>query len=141
MYLIDTAVIREAGRGCQADVGVRAFFEEVQRERSRLFLAAVTVRELSRAMALIRQRGEETQARQLEDWLRRLVQDHGDSLLALDARAARLWGQLLARHPRQIIGLQIAAIAMVHDLNLVTQRTPVLGSTGVRVRDPWAMAA
>ncbi|MCP9931751.1 VapC toxin family PIN domain ribonuclease [Cyanobium sp. AMD-g] len=140
MYLIDTAVIREAGRGSMAHAGVLTFFEEVQRERSRLFLAAVSVGELSRALALIRQRGEEPQARQLEDWLGRLVQDHGESLLALDARAARLWGLLLARHPQQIIALQIAAIALVHDLTLVTRQTPVLGIAGVRVRDPWAVA-
>ena len=139
MYLIYTAVIREAGRGPLAHGGVRAFFEEVQRERSRLFLAAVTVGELSRALALIRQRGEESQARELEDWLRLLLQDHGESLLTLDARAAQLWGLLLARHPQQVIALQIAAIAVVHDLTLVTRLTPVLGTAGVRVRDPWSM--
>lgn len=140
MYLIDTPVIREAGRGSLAHAGVRDFFEDVQRERSRLFLAAVTVGELSRVLALMRQRGEESPARQLEDWLRRLMQDHGESLLALDARAARLWGLLLARHPQQVIALQIAAIAVVHDLTLVTRLTPVLGTAGVRVRDPWAAA-
>lgn len=139
MYLIDTVVIGEARKGCQAHPGVRAFFEEVLRDQKRLFLAAITVGELSRVLALIRQRGEEHQARQLEEWLERLVQDHGDSLLSLDARAAQLWGQLRVRHPRHALDLQIAAIALVNDLTLVTRQSPAFLNAGVRVRDPWSM--
>jgi predicted nucleic acid-binding protein len=140
VYLIDTPVIREARKGSQADPGVRAFFEEVQRDHVPLFLAAITVGELSRAIALMRQRGEEHQARQMEQWLRQLVQDHGESLLALDAQSAQLWGQLRASHPEHVIDRQIAAIALVHDLTVVTRLTPAFRNTGVRVRDPWLAA-
>ncbi|MBD2549743.1 PIN domain-containing protein [Microcystis elabens FACHB-917] len=137
--MIDTFVIGEAREGSATHPGVRAFFEEVLRDQQRLFLAAITVGELSRALAQIRQRGEEPQARQLEDWLERLLQDHGDSLLRLDARAAQLWGQLRVRHPLHALDLQIAAIALVNDLTLVTRQTPAFLSAGVRVRDPWSM--
>ncbi|WP_216904423.1 PIN domain-containing protein [Synechococcus sp. CCY 9618] len=137
MYLIDTAVISEARKGDRAHAGVRAFFEEVQHDHVPLFLATITVGELSRAVALMRHRGEEHEARQMEEWLQQLVQDHGESLLGLDARSAQLWGQLRAPHPEHVIDQQIAAIALVHDLTVVAHRTPAFRDTGVRVRDPW----
>jgi hypothetical protein len=43
-----------------------------------------------------------------------------DSILAFDAEAAQVWGRLRVPHPEHILVKQIAAIALVNDLSVVT---------------------
>ncbi len=137
MFLVDTNVISEARKGCRADPGVQAFWVAAARDDSTLFLAAVTVGELRRGVELIRHRGDQPQAQLLEQWLDAVLQAYADRVLALDADAAQIWGRLRVPNPYCAIDKQIAAIALLHDLTVVTRNTKDFAGTGVRLLNPF----
>jgi len=137
MFLVDTNVISEARKGRRADPGVQAFWAAAARNDSPLFLAAVTVGELRRGVELIRHRGDQPQALLLEQWLDAVLQAYGDRVLDLDADAAQIWGRLRVPNPHHAIDKQIAALALLHDLTLVTRNTEDFGGAGVRLLNPF----
>lgn len=137
MFLVDTNVISEARKGRRADPGVQAFWAAAARNDSPLFLAAVTVGELRRGVELIRHRGDQPQALLLEQWLDAVLQTYGDRVLDLDADAAQIWGRLRVPNPHHAIDKQIAALALLHDLTLVTRNTEDFGGAGVRLLNPF----
>lgn len=138
MFLIDTNVISEARKGTRADAGVQAFWAEVSRNEIPLFLSAITIGELRRGIALIQHRGDQPQAQRLEHWLTEVLDAFSDRVLGLDCDAAQLWGQLRVPSPHNPIDKQIAAIALLHDLTLVTRNTPDFMTTGVQLLNPFS---
>ena len=92
MFLIDTNVISEARKGHRANPGVQAFWADIARDDTPLFLAAVTIGELRRGVELIRHRGDQPQAQQLEQWLLEVLETYGDRVLGLDGDAAQIGG-------------------------------------------------
>ncbi len=137
MFLIDTNVISEARKGLLADPGVRAFWADAARNQTLFFLPAVVVGELRRGVDLIRHRGDRQQAQRLEAWLAEVLDAYGDRVLALDADAAQLWGRLRVPDLSKALDKQIAAIALLHDLTLVTRNTRDFTATGVRLLNPF----
>ena len=137
MYLIDTNVISEARKGRRAHPGVAAFFRDATATGAGLYLSAITIGELRRGVELIRHRGDEDQARRLEVWMDQVLEDFGGAVLPLDADAAQVWGRLRARNPQHDLDKQIAAIALVNDLTVVTRNTADFLATGVRLLDPF----
>jgi hypothetical protein len=119
---------------------VIAFWADVARDDTPLFLSAITIGELRRGVDLIRHRGDQQQAAVLEAWLAQVLHDYGDRVLALDADAAQLWGRLRVPHPHNAIDKQIAAIALLHDLTLVTRNSEDFTGTGVRLLNPFSPA-
>ncbi len=138
MFLIDTNVISEARKGQRADPGVIAFWADVARDDTPLFLSAITIGELRRGVDLIRHRGDQQQAAVLEAWLALVLHDYGDRVLALDADAAQLWGRLRVPHSHNALDKQIAAIALLHDLTLVTRNTADFTDAGVALLNPFS---
>jgi len=137
MYLIDTNVISEARKGSRADPGVRAFFGAVSDQDQPLYLASITIGELRRGVDLIRRRGDAAQADALEQWLAVLLETYGDRVLDLDGDAAQIWGRLRVPNPHNAIDKQIAAIALLHDLTVVTRNTDDFAGCGVRLLNPF----
>jgi predicted nucleic acid-binding protein len=141
MLLVDTNVISEARKGRRADPGVIAFWKDASNNNRPIFLAAVTVGELRRGVELIRHRGDRQQAevleQWLEQWLEQVLHDYGDRVLALDSDAAQVWGRLRVPDPQHAIDKQIAAIAMLHDLTVVTRNVVNFANTGVRLLNPF----
>jgi predicted nucleic acid-binding protein len=123
MFLVDTNVISEARKGRRADPGVMAFWAEVAANDTPLFLSAITIGELRRGVDLIRHRGDSQQADVLESWLVQVLQDYGERVLVFDGEVAQLWGRLRVPDPHHAIDKQIAAIALLHDLTVVTRNT------------------
>jgi predicted nucleic acid-binding protein len=140
MYLIDTNVISEARKGQCSNPGVRRFFQVVMADDVPLFLSVISLGELRRGIDLIRHRGDLSQAQQLEDWFSLLLSDYGDRVLPFESDAAQIWGRLRVPHPENAIDKQIAAIALLHDLTLVTRNTADVSATGVRMLNPFAAA-
>ena len=138
MFLVDTNVISEARKGRRADPGVQAFWAAAIRDDTPLCLAAVTVGELRRGVELIRHRGDHPQALLLERWLAEVMQHYGDRVLSLDGDAAQIWGRLRVPDPHNAIDKQIAAIALLHDLTVVTRNTDDFAGCGVRLLNPFA---
>ena len=138
VFLIDTNVISEARKGSRADAGVRAFWREVSQNDTPLFLSAITLGELRRGVELIRHRGDRAQAELLEAWLSEVLDAFSDRILALDSDAAQLWGRLRVPHPHNAIDKQIAAIALLHQLTLVTRNTQDFKGTGIELLNPFS---
>ncbi len=139
MFLVDTNVISETRKGRRADPGVVAFWAEAARNDSPIFLASVTIGELRRGVELIRHRGDQQQADLLEQWLEKVLLDYGDRFLSLDCDAAQLWGQLRVPNPQHAIDKQIAAIALLHDLTVVTRNTADFAGCGVALLNPYGL--
>lgn len=140
MFLIDTNVISEARKRDRADPGVAAFFRQAAKTDAALYLSAVTVGELRRGVALIGHRGDGAQARLLDTWLRQVLGQFSARILPFDTEAAQVWGALRVPHPEHALDKQIAAIALVNDLILVTRNTADFVGTGVKLSNPFAQA-
>jgi predicted nucleic acid-binding protein len=141
MFLIDTNVISEARKGRRADAGVQDFWSTAARGNTPLFLAAITIGELRRGVELIRHRGDQPQAKLLEQWLAEVLQTYGDRVLDLDGDAAQIWGRLRVPNPHNAIDKQIAAIALLHDLTVVTRNVDDFAGCGVRLLNPFQPAS
>ena len=138
MYLIDTNVISESRKKGRANTGVAAFFSKVAADEAAVYLSAVSVGELRRGVELIRHRGDGPQADRLETWLLGVLNDYKDNILSFEAEAAQVWGRLRVPHAEHELDKQIAAIALVNDLTVVTRNTEDFAGTGVRLANPFS---
>ena len=92
---------------------------------------------MRRGVERIRQRGDAEQARLLEAWLASLVKSFAERVLAFDADAAQVWGHLRVPSPDHALDKQIAAIALVNDLTIVTRNVADFEGSGVRLTNPF----
>ena len=76
------------------------------------------------------------QAQLLEAWLAAVLADYGSHLLTFDSEAAQVWGRLRVTRAEHELDKQIAAIALVNDLTVVTRNTADFEGTGVKVMNP-----
>jgi len=134
--LVDTNVISEARKGAKANSGVKKFFRETDADD--LYLSAQTIGEIRRGLENIRHRGDLPQTRKLEKWLDLVVADYADKILTFDEECAQVWGRLMSPHPAHPIDKQIAAIALIHDLTVVTRNVDDFRGTGVEIKNPFA---
>jgi predicted nucleic acid-binding protein len=137
VYLIDTNVISELRKNIRANRGVIAFFQQIKKSNQELYLSVISVGELRRGVELIRHRGDIEQAKLLENWLEELLSDYSEKILELDTVSAQLWGRLRVPNSENPIDKQIAAIALVHDLIIVTRNTSDFNGTGVATFNPF----
>ncbi|MEB3184683.1 MAG: hypothetical protein VKM97_02240 [Cyanobacteriota bacterium] len=84
--------------------------------------------------------GDHRQAERLERWLGQVLRDYGHRVLELDGDAAQLWGRLRVPDPHHAIDKQIAAIALLHDLTVVTRNTSDVAGCGTRLLNPFSAA-
>jgi len=137
VYLIDTNVISEVRKQSKANPGVIEFFTQACAQDEAIYLSVVTIGELRRGVEPIRHRGDEPQAKLLEAWLADVIGHYAGNLLAFDAEAAQVWGRLRVLHPDHELDKQIAAIALVNDLTVVTRNEADFSGTGVRLKNPF----
>ncbi len=135
MYLVDTNVISEARKGAKTNAGVKKFFQETDPDN--LYLCVQTIGEIRRGLENIRHRGDLPQTRKLEKWLALLVTEYSDRILTFDAECAQVWGRLMSPHPEHQIDKQIAAIALIHDLTVVTRNVNDFRGTCVEIKNPF----
>ena len=137
MYLVDTEVISEARKGDRSNAGVRAFFSRASQDGAELYLSAVTIGELRQGVERIRHRGDKAQAQRLERWLLQVTSAYADRILPLDEETAHVWGRLRVPNPENPLDKQIAATALIHDLEVISRNVAHYGPTGVRVKNPF----
>jgi toxin FitB len=138
LYLIDTNVISEARKGRASNAGVREFFKQLSQSGELAYLSTITVGELRRGVELIRYRGDSAQALILEAWLTSILAEFRNHVLDFDGDAAQVWGRLQVPHPEHAIDKQIAAIALVNNLTVVTRNKEDFTSSGVRLINPFS---
>lgn len=135
MYLVDTNVISEARKGKKANIGVRDFWETA--DPADLYIAVQSIGEIRRGLENIRQRGDVTQSMRLEAWLDEVVTHYADRILDFGLDAAQVWGRLMSPHPQHPVDKQIAAIALIHNLTVVTRNVDDFNGLGVRLANPF----
>ena len=135
MYLIDSNVVSEARKGKHANAGVQLFWKNI--DAPDLYLPVQTIGEIRRGIENIKHRGDIAQAKKLEKWLRLIVDDYSDRILAFDEACAQVWGRLMSLNNQNPIDKQIAAIALINGLTVVTRNVDDFRGTGVELQNPF----
>ncbi len=134
MFLIDTNVLSERRKGRKADAGVVEFFRLAKNEA---FVPVQVAGEIGGGIERLRQRGDHPQAQILEKWYRSVLAEFSEHFLAFDLECAELWGTLIGANEQHSIDKQIAAMALLHDLTIVTRNTAHFAGTGARIMNPF----
>jgi len=138
VYLLDTDVIGEIRKGPKANPGARELFAKVGREGTDLYLSAVTIGEPRQGVERIRHRGDTAQARRRERWLGTVSATCSHAILPFDEGCAHVWGRLRVPNAENPLDRQIAATALIHDIQVVTRNTARYAPTGVRLLNPYS---
>ena len=135
--LLDTNILSELRKGPRANLRLREWFDDVTADE--IYLSVLVVGELRRGIERVRQR-DLKQAAALERWLTRVMTDHAERILPVDASIADQWGRLTAKRPGSVIDTLMAATALVHGLVLVTRNVKDVAWTGVSYLNPFDAA-
>lgn len=133
MYLLDTNVISEFVR---PKPNARCIEWCRSKPPSSFFLSAITIGEIQRGIEKQR-KPRPRRAQKLEAWLDDLLHTYRERILPLDTASAREWGRFVQALGHSGADLQIAAIASVRGLTVVTRNTRHFIRTGVSVLDPF----
>lgn len=134
MFLVDTNVISELRRGAKADPGVRVFLEA---RESVLFLPVQVIGELCFGVERLKRKGDLAQAKRVQHWLDTVLETFEGRVLSFDQSCALTWGRLRSGNDHNLIDKQIASIALIYDLTIVTRNTRHYDGTGARVVNPF----
>jgi predicted nucleic acid-binding protein len=135
MYLIDTNVISETRKGIRANPGVLHFFRST--DAGQRYLSVQTVGEIRRGIENIRRRGDQVHAMRLETWLDIVAGEYAHRILDFDTDCAQVWGRLMSPQASNPIDKQIAAIALIHGLDVVTRNVDDFSGMGLTVANPF----
>ena len=138
MFLVDTNVLSETRKGTRANSSVLDFVLDTERE---LFLPVQVIGEIRSGIEALRQRSDLLQARILEDWFQFILARYSQRILPFDLDCAQKWGNLMGVNDQHIVDRQIAAIALVYDLTVVSRNTNHFEGTGVRLYNPFLPGA
>ncbi len=139
MYLIDTNVISEIRKDKRANRGVQFFWRTVTETGVGVYLPVQVMGELRAGVENLKNRGENRQAKQLEKWLAQICEQYGEHILGFDVECAQVWGKLMSPNNQHSIDKQIAAIALIYDLTVVTRNVNDFTGTGVRLENPFVL--
>ena len=136
-YLLDTNAVSELRKGERANRNVTAWYQA--RDKRELYLSVVTLAELRRGIALIRNR-DPFQADALDRWCHALQRgfSRAGHLLNLRAAEAAAWGELMAIRPLPILDAFLAATAKSHTLTLVTRNEADFAGLPITVENPFS---
>ncbi|MBS0390469.1 MAG: type II toxin-antitoxin system VapC family toxin [Proteobacteria bacterium] len=133
-YLIDTNVLSELKRK-QPDPQVVTWLQA--RPRQSLYLSVLTLGEIRKGLERV---ADASRRQSLLDWLEvELPHYFVGRLLGIDVPTADRWGRLMAEagRPLPAVDALLAAIALQHDLTLVTRNTKDFAGLAVRLINPW----
>jgi predicted nucleic acid-binding protein len=136
VYLLDTNVISESRKGKKANPGMQKFWRSVDPDA--IYLPVQSIGEIRRGVEIVKCRGDSAQAKMLEIWLQTLATVYADRILSFDGDCAQVWGALMSAGNQHPIDKQIAAIALIHDMTVVTRNTSDFIGTGVSLVNPFS---
>lgn len=132
-YLLDTNVVSETRKKIP-DSKVINFLSGA--DPSTLFVSVLTIGELRKG-AVRKSFTDPVASRRIEEWVEGLELSFADRILGIDLATSRLWGELSAQRPRAVVDTLLAAIAIVHELTLVTRNAIDVQDIPVKIFDPW----
>ena len=139
-YLLDTSVVSVLAPGRES-FAPSPLGEWLQAHHKELFLPSIAVAEMAQGIGKLRRAGGIERADRLDRWLDGLLAAYADRILPLDAKAARLAGQMSdaaiaqGRHPG-FADVAIAALAHNAGLLLLTCNLKHFQPLGVACADP-----
>jgi predicted nucleic acid-binding protein len=134
MFLVDTNAISELRKGAKADPGAVRFLREAE---LKIFLPVQVIGELRQGIEKLRFRGDLPQALRLEKWFQSTLKIFGERIITFDSTCAQKWGDLMGVNEQHPVDKQIAAIALVYDLTVVTRNTNDFAGADVRLLNPF----
>jgi toxin FitB len=137
VYLVDTDVVSESRKGSRANAGVRRFFVTAKESQNDVYISVITIGELRRGVELLRHRRDDKQALQLDKWLGVILDEYDEQILDFSREEAQVWGRLRVPRHENALDKQIAAIALTHDLTLVTRNTDHFEKLGLSLLNPF----
>ena len=137
-YLIDTCVASELIKRRPA-VQVVRWFATVPGED--VYLPSIAIGEIQKGISKLTP-GDPKRLR-LEAWLAGVRRDFSHKIVPFDEDSAILWGRTIGEFARigrtlPIVDTQIAAIALVNDMTLVTRNVDDMAGMGVPIFNPFA---
>ncbi|MGB6606133.1 MAG: type II toxin-antitoxin system VapC family toxin [Steroidobacteraceae bacterium] len=140
-FLVDTDIL-SVGAPSKAR-SIPRLIEWMDRNSARLYVSVVTIAGIEDGIAKSRREGATQKAARLRQWLDTLVHLYSPRILPFDLAAARIAGTLSdeARGRGHTVGfadLAIGAIAMCHDLTILSRNLKHYAPLGVSARDPVA---
>ena len=136
-FLLDTNVVSETIRPRPEKPVLDWIEAQVPTD---LFLAAQTIGELVRGARKVK---EQARRERFEKWIEQDIDRQFDGrVLPFDGRTAAVWGRLMgdgdrAGRPPAAADAQIAAVAIQHELILVTRNVKDFVNFDIRLLDPW----
>lgn len=145
-FLLDTNVISATApdRRSMPDPAKTAARAWIVGNQDRLYLPVTAVAEVAAGIGMREASGETRHAADLATWLRAILGDYPDRVLALDTPAA-LHARGLARTAREagvtvgFADLTVACIARAHALVIATRNLHDFAPMGVETLDPFAI--
>jgi toxin FitB len=137
VYLLDTNIISETRKGSRANRGVQRFSKALFASGVRAFISAPTFGEIRYSVERLRYRGDLEQAEIIERWLTVVLREYAGRILPFDEVSAQLWGRMMVPERGSIIDKQIASIAQVHQLTLVTRNVRDFAQSSIPVLNPF----
>ncbi len=135
MLLLDTDVLIELRRS-RPNAAVLNWM--LAQDPADIFLAAVSIGEIQRAIDAARKHGE-AEAAKRDEWLDDLCRTL--QVIAADAPIMRIWARLAgSRAAERSNDVLIAATALHHGLTIATRNTKGFLPYGVLVMNPWRAA-
>jgi predicted nucleic acid-binding protein len=132
-YLLDTNVLRELGKTLPHK-NVAAWLKTV--EDYDLAISALTVREITKGVARLRQTKPATAAA-LDTAVRAILDAFEGRTLPIDRPVAEAWGDALGASEKHIDDVGLAATAHVYGLIVVTRNIRDFEGRGVKLLDPF----
>jgi len=137
-FLLDTNVVSETIRPRPEQ---RVLDWIAEQTPAALFIAAQTIGELMRGARKVR---DESRRERLEVWIERdLARQFAERILPFDGPVAVIWGRLMGDGDRMgrtpaAADAQIAAVAIHHELVLVSRNVRDFDRFDVKLLNPWA---
>jgi len=137
-YLIDTNVVSETLKPRPEPLVIEWIHGRMPND---LFLSSISLGELVRGARRVR---DKAKRERFEAWINRdLSAQFQGRILPFDHRSAVIWGEIMGDgdrtgRPKPMADAQIAAVALAHDLTLVTRNTGDFAGMGMALFNPWA---
>ena len=141
MYLLDTNVVSELRKAATNRADANVVTWAVRVAVPMLFISSVTVLELEIGVLQIERR-DASQGALLRKWLEgQVLKAFEGQILPFDTAAAHRCSVLHVSDRMADRDAMIAAIALVHGMDVVTRNTADFAATGVELINPWDSAA